>query len=523
MSLNRPVEVITTLPPAEKVPGFRAAFPDLAAMKATDYAEGTIGFAPAEGADAGPYSYFEAIKLCDGQTRLANATWQSLLENPRFELETVDDSRIPDGDWRAALLRHAERIRDPKRPETELAALSATLLATPHEEVAAFLTGQMTAVFKAYPEGSLWFVKADRLFSGRFNLVRMLAAKELAPDYFDQHAPGNVANVASMRGQSLSGGSNISKLIDPLLLVFSPATLGYALGWMPHTLVFLTGQTSHMLRDHPATPWALYDPGLQTPYTTAARYADFIVDVPTGTIESLFQWWVRRLNVVYTHLLDPTFFADSFALHQPRSQLASLLTFERLLADQILIQTSFSGPELTRQQSAFDLLDKAESLLGFGMGGSSRGFELMLRRSSMLKRLDQIWDNVPVQARPRLRRWGKTIYDQLYDGVREGAYEHRRTGSAVKVWSPEKQRLVGCDLESFVPQLVRAQRNTAHGFIHVLTTDEGQAEWDRAILGSHDGRLPPELPDIAALLAFALVAAYERVIDGSWLPNLTGN
>ena len=42
---------------------------------------------------------------------------------------------------------------------------------------------------------------------------------------------------------------------------------------------------------------------------------------------------------------------------------------------------------------------------------------------------------------------------------------------------------------------------------------------DRALLATHDGKLPPQLGDLATLLAFGVIANFERVIDGTWLPK----
>lgn len=488
-------------------------------MRVLDVADGCIAFAPAENTNE-PYRYLTVKRLCDATTVLSDNTWAPLLENPRYEGDDLVLDRFPDGDWRTPLREHAENINDPTRPETGVAALKAMFLATPLNDIPAFLTREMPVLFDAYPDGSLWFVQADPLLSSRFTLLRMLVASKLAPDVFDENEAGRPTHVLTLVNQSLSRGTDIGRLIDPLLLLFSPATLGFTLQWMPHALVFLTGHTSSMLRGYPATPWALYDPGMQTPYVSAARYADFIVDVPTDSIESLLQWWVQRLNIVYSHLLDPTGFADDFARYLPQLQLAWFLTFERMLADVVLVQTAFSHPELTRQQAAFDLLDKAETMLGFGTEGSGKGFERMLRRSSMLDRLAEIWLNLPIQIQPRVRGHAQKLYDSLYSGVQEHCYPHRLTASSVKVWSERTGRLEGVDLESYVSQLVRAIRNSAHGFIHVLTSDGNQARHDRAILAGHDGLLPPEFPDIAALLGFALVADFERVAEGTWLPDL---
>jgi|SRR5579862_253921 len=286
---------------------------------------------------------------------------------------------------------------------------------------------------------------------------------------------------------------------------------------MPHDIIFLTGQPSSMVRKYPATPWALYDPGIQAAYASPARYADFVVGVPSGNIESLLQWWVHRLNIVYSHLLDPTRFADDHARHEPERQLAWFLTFERLLADLILVQTSFSLPELIRQQAAFDLLDKAETMLGFGVDNSGKGFEAMLRRSRMLPRLDEIWQNLPMQVQQRFRKHARKLYAAMYADVRAHAYSHRVTAGGVKIWSEKHDGLMFIDTEGYVSQFVRAVRNSAHGFIDVLTSDSRRR--DRSILGSHDGTLPAELPDVVALLGFALVADFGRVATGTWLPS----
>jgi hypothetical protein len=512
-----PSEVVICLPKPAKAPGLRSAFTTLAAMSARDVAEGCVAFAPAEGTGQF-YRYLDAIRLCDANTVLNPETWKPLLDDPREE-DVVGDEIAPVGDWRKALREWSDRIYDANRPEAAIAALRARFLGTPLADIPDYLTGELPALFSAYPDGSLWLIRTNPLLFRRFTLVRMLVASRLAPDVFDENEAGREAHVVTLVEQSLSRGTNTGHLIDPLLLAFSPATLGFTLQWMPHSLVFLTGSTMSMMRDYPATPWALYDPALQTPYGPLARYADFIVDVPEGNITSLLQWWVRRLNVVYSYLLDPTNFADAFARHLPELQLAWFLTFERMLADLILIETGFAQPELLRQQAAFDLLDKAETMLGFGTRKAGKGFGRMLRRSSMLPRLDEAWDTIPMQARERFRRHGTRLFDSLYEEVRAHAYPHRRTPDGVKVWSEERERLEDVPNDEYVPHLVRAIRNSAHGFLHVLTSDQKQARLDRATLGSHDGKLPPEFADLAALLAFAFVANFERVVDGTWLPQ----
>jgi hypothetical protein len=45
-------------------------------------------------------------------------------------------------------------------------------------------------------------------------------------------------------------------------------------------------------------------------------------------------------------------------------------------------------------------------------------------------------------------------------------------------------------------------------------------ERDRELPVTHDGSLPLQVPDIAALIGLGLVADYEAVIAGSWLPDV---
>jgi hypothetical protein len=137
----------------------------------------------------------------------------------------------------------------------------------------------------------------------------------------------------------------------------------------------------------------------------------------------------------------------------------------------------------------------------------------------MIARLDEVWQRLPLQLQPRFRQHTRALYDGIYEHVRQHAYPHRTTAGAIKV-GPPGGPLNGLALESYVPQLVRAVRNSAHGFIEVMTSDAAGMRRDRELLTAHDGKLPPHFPDLAALIGFALVADFERVADQSWLPTL---
>jgi hypothetical protein len=493
-------------------------------MRTREVSDGWLAIAPAEGAGA-VYPYFSLELLADASTVISDEIWAPLLANPPLHTDVELAQSVDAGgkfgpNWRSRLRKWADDIYDSERPEAGLASASATMASLPLEEVPAFLSAHARNLVSVYPDCSFWFLRADELLIKRFTLLRALLSLALIPDVLDENDPSahNLPPLKTLKEHSLTRGSDFGKLVDPLLLAFSPATLGFVFNWMPHALIFLSGIPGSMIRKYPATPWALYEPNLQGPGRADWKDIDFVENLPAGQGQALLQWWVRRLDVVYSHLLDPTRFGDKFARHSAELQTAWLLTVERMLADFLLVQAGFQGAELARQQAAFDLLDKIEALLGFGKERSGKGFERLLRRQSMVERLDEVWARLPLQLQPRFRAHAQRLYDEIYEHAREHAHAHRVTAGGVRLLS-EEGTLEGVSLESYVPQLVRAIRNSAHGFIDVLTSEKRQMRRDRVLLATHDGKLAPQVGDLATLLAFAIVADFERVANGTWLPQ----
>jgi hypothetical protein len=87
----------------------------------------------------------------------------------------------------------------------------------------------------------------------------------------------------------------------------------------------------------------------------------------------MLAWWVDRLNVLYSHATDPTRFTDEHGFYDAAAQAAWTITIERLIGDALSLLAEPQATELDRVQLAFDLLDKAESLLGYGNRESGRG------------------------------------------------------------------------------------------------------------------------------------------------------
>ena len=75
---------------------------------------------------------------------------------------------------------------------------------------------------------------------------------------------------------------------------------------------------------------------------------------------------------------DPT-------LASAAAQAAWTVTIERLIGDALSLLAEPQATELDRVQLAFDLLDKAEGLLGYGKRESGKGFEALLRAGQSVR------------------------------------------------------------------------------------------------------------------------------------------
>ncbi len=334
------------------------------------------------------------------------------------------------------------------------------------------------------------------------------------PDFLDA-TDQELPQIQTLQEHSLTGGVATETLVQPLLLAIPPAAMGFAFSWMPHAIVFLFGHPTPLVEEHPPTYCALYVPRLHGSGDELHwRESDFFEGFGPAEVETLFQWWATRLNVIYSYALDPTNFDNGSGLLDIKSQTVWFMTFERLLADALSIGSSPQSAALARLETGFDLLDKAESLLGYKQKNSGKGFVRLLRRGEMIPRLDKIWDSrLPMQMRARFKSHARHLYDRMYEHVRERAYPFRVTadGTRINVWSGDQKRLIEWQWDDYVPALVRAVRNSAHGLMETFDKPS-----ERDVVAAHSGEMPQEFPGLAEFLPLAVVADAEGICDATW-------
>lgn len=495
------------LPPADQAPGYRDSLSARSEFRAQDLGTGWVAVSPGEGEGA-TRSYFRAHRLCDASTTITADIWEPLIRNPAW-----DD---PDVHRRQRLAEEAERLtreaerRGPEHaPPVEFSAFQAMLGAIRNQDVSGFLESQLPGLFETFPESSLWLVAIDPALLARLAFLRSRIAFDLTPDlHLD---PEEFVGLRALQSHSITSGVTFADVIDPALLIFSPWTMGFAFHWEPHALVLLFGGGAELRVAPPRSFAELYAPGVLTKLTEDPWDApDFRDGLQAGDMELLLQWWLTRLNVLYSYAADPTRFVDRWGRYDAARHFAWFLTLERLLADVTLILSGPQEPELSRQQTSFDLLDKAEALLGYGKAGSGKGFERLLRRRGMIDRLDQAWELLPMRLRPRFRQHTRALFDSTYEDIRTETLAYRLSPRAVRVAKDEAGKLVAKPMESYVPELVRAVRNSSHGFMDLLT------QADRFLLATNTGVLPNQFASLAALIGFGLIADADALRDKSW-------
>jgi hypothetical protein len=488
------------LPDPALVPVLRQSLEEAADFVVADIDANVVDVVPAEGAGA-TRSFLRAHRLCDANTQITREVWAPLAEHPGYEGNPASRQRLLDEATRLAAIDSGPAM---------LQAIEAAIAGFTNEELPAWLEQQLPQLFQLFPEGSLWLVSVDPVLLTRLTILGGSFVLELTPDF--PLDPNNVRGFDTLDEHSLTRGVAYGKALDPALLAFSPGAIGYAFDRQPHALVLLFGFDAELRELPPRSLSALYEPDVFENFRGDPwDDPEFRDNLPADDIESFLQWWVARLNVFYSHAADPTRFVDEDDNHQAAAQRAWFLTFERMLADCTLVLAAPQLAALPRIEAAFDFLDKAEALLGYGREGSGGGFERLLRRSEMTRRLQVAWDvSLPLRLRRRFHDHVEALFASVHSEIHAHALEFRRTQAGVKVGRERDNRLITKPLEMYVPELVRSTRNSSHGLLEALT---GR---DRFLLGTTDGHMPRQLADLVAFLIFGFAADAESVCARTW-------
>jgi hypothetical protein len=465
-----------------------------AAALATSFPEpGIMVVAPSD-----PPKLLDAHRLASrGENR--ERMWRVLGEHPRFE---HDPPQKPQA------IAEINRVAGEETREGIFWALGLLLLITGNAELRPTLEPQLDALWTSIPQLTMWLVTAEEAFVSRVRLSQLLFQFQHTPDLDIETLMADERR--SMVAQSLSNGLSTADLVQPIFLTFSPAATGFAAPWVPHTIALDFGAAVDLRVKPPASLSAVYDPRvLSAPVNLDGREAWFN-SIPKEQLATLFQWWISRLNLLYGIITDPTRFPNKHGEYDSSDHLAFRLTVERVLADLRIINASPQSPALTRLGATFDLLDKLETLLGYGpqslsqfgkAWGPGRGFAKLLDRRMTLPMMQRSFDNMPRTLQSMFKDRAEVLFDAVYAEVADGVLRGRLDKDGVRCGSTSSRKM---SWDNYVGTLVRAVRNSSHGLLQARKTEADVA-------ATHTGALPDTLPELVPLIALALLADPERL------------
>jgi hypothetical protein len=500
---------IVKLPDQHVAPGYRDGLARLGRFSVNDFGDGIAGIAPVEGAGA-IANYFQLTKVCDAANDFDDPeVWAPIRRHPPRRRDDITSPL----EYRDKMISRGREIVQ-RRPsnESEIVAFAlAALGAAQAGDLPDLLTVNIPALLREFPNGSLWLVTVADLLLARLAFGRTQLALQLTPDV---PIGEEMEQLRAFSELTLTRGIDFAAVMDVPLLAFSPAVLGLRIPAMPHVLVFCFGVDVDLRRPYPTSLASLYRPTVLHDPEGLARQP-FLEGHEAEDGARMLAWWVDRLNVIYSHATDPTRFTDEHGFYDAAAQAAWTITIERLIGDALSLLAEPQATELDRIQLAFDLLDKGESLLGYGKRETGKGFEALLRGEQSVRRAREAFASMPEDLARRLGDEVERLFDALRAEVRANTHEHRLTERGARVARDEPGDLAAISDDDLVATLCRAVRNSSHGLLDVLRDHS-----DRFLLAINTGGIPAELPALAPLLGLALLADAESLIDNSWRRKL---
>lgn len=213
------------------------------------------------------------------------------------------------------MLKRGEEIveRNPSLESEVVAFALAAFGAAEAGDLPELLRVNLKPLFDQFPEGELWYVTVSDVLLARLAFAWAQLAFALTPD---MPIGEEMEQLRAFSDLSLTKGIDLAATLKVALLALSPSVLGLLIPAMPNALVFCFGDGVDLSRPYPTSLASLYRPGVLGNPEGLDRSA-FMQGSRPGDGPELLTWWVERLNVLYSHVADPTRFTDHRRL--PRS------------------------------------------------------------------------------------------------------------------------------------------------------------------------------------------------------------
>lgn len=338
-------------------------------------------------------------------------------------------------------------------------------------EIAATLMGDWLAG-ESTPNASLHLVEVSAQLGNRYGLTRALLQRE-QPVALNDETPAFDSSLHLMEDINFGLGA----YLEPLVTSLSPHVWGVTASRAGGILILSLGQPVSGRRTLSADALALSSRGGRPDNIGWDK------DAPVDSFRETVNWWTCRLDLVFSHLTEPSNYEVDGQYDAP-SALERLLNFEQICRSCQVISTV--DDEHARRLALFHVLDS--------LGGIDRSLSWQKLTSPSANRtlLEAIRSRMPTGVQAALLPRAAASIEAL-EGLQDGFFLQTRL-SPDGLTRPDKH-----GVETVVPLATAASewlhviRNSQHGY------DKTPSDRDRALLAAHTGHIPSRLPDLAWL------------------------
>jgi len=228
------------------------------------------------------------------------------------------------------------------------------------------------------------------------------------------------------------------------------------------------------------------------------------------------RYWLNRADVTLDRLYNLCRAVDGAGNIDLDEYLRGILQFERIFFE--ITWSCSMLDQFLRKVVTYAVIDKVTAFMSnaWGANGTAK-FVNFLTEPFLVTRLSQLFQKPGFQA--TAEGWLQTIHNELVAKQRMHTFPSNLIQGGSVDWAARGAHLAQCALLPgggavisegvYVGQLVRAVRNTHHGFADLF---------DRpfAVLSSSSGVISDDLPAVLPLLAFAMLDNPDLAISHSW-------
>ncbi|MDO8804809.1 MAG: hypothetical protein Q7R35_10275 [Elusimicrobiota bacterium] len=351
----------------------------------------------------------------------------------------------------------------------------------------------------------VWFIYKSELVDSRLAVMRILHAAKDMPDIMGipVNKFGGFQTLEKLQPTSSLG---ISKEIDFCLSLFTPTILGTAFDQIGGTYIFVLKKPREYTVPFPPRLQDILGSNIFSENKKLSEKETFKKwTFSPDNVGDLLRHFVDRLAILHKELLDPTNFADTTGVLDPRRWHLTYTTTSRLFIDGTMAQTEYLNQYL-RKIMAFRNLDSLAQLLYDSPTTKLKEpdiFKHLCKKDVILNSFGPELAKFPAPFGNLLRNWNHTAVDELYNKLLDGVFVPGRR-------LPGKVRVAAKDIpeNDYITSFLREVRNTQHGY-HVRNFP---------VLQIHTGSVPDCLGDMVKFPVLAYIQRPELILKATILP-----